>query len=330
MSGRKDYSYELVAARIAAQQAAVTARRAERAQQTRERLEAARSEAQRRASELATQQRAFNQKQRKLASDQNKREVEMLSREIKTNAKEIRNAPTNTGITLKRNLPPIAKSLESDPIGFDPDNLAKEAADLKLQDQIETQLKIVLQWQANFTNNSNVQSFTAKELSEWRIASEKIVAEISNSPSSIETLSRLQHATSQAEQLELKAGEVSDKFFSRNAVLTDIIASLMEIGFFVQDPEFYDANDPAGSVIIRANRGNQSLSTSVSLEQKVESDWQGVHGEYCTGGFFEFVQAMDQRGVIINPENFDLKPQLLQKGAKDLPGAQRKTAGENQ
>ena len=328
MSGRKDYSYELVAARIAAQQAAVTARRAERARQTRERLEAARNEAQRRASDLAMQQRAFNQKQRQIASEESRREVEMFSKEIKSVAEENRNTRTNANLTLKENQPRQAEILESNPKITDPETFAKDAAESELQQQIENHLKTVLQWQVNFDENANVQSFTAKELNEWRLATDKTVAVISSSAPSIETLFRLQQAISHAEQLEQKAGELSDKFFSRNTILTDIIDSLKEIGFFVQDPEFADASDPAGSVIIRANRGNQSLRTVVSLEKKVESDWQGVHGEYCTGGFFEFVQAMNQRGVLVSPEDFNMKPQLLQKGAKELPGKQRKAAGE--
>jgi predicted extracellular nuclease len=219
--------------------------------------------------------------------------------------------------------------LQQDQEMRDPQDLARESAEQEIQQQIEHQLKTVLQWKASFDENTDVQSFYSNELSDWRTRTDQTVAVISGSTSSLETLSKLQQITSQAEQIELKAGELSDKFFARNAVLTDIIDSLREIGFFVQDPEFADSGNPVGAVIIRANRGNQSLSTSISLDQKVESDWQGIHGEYCTGGFFEFVRAMDQRGVIINPDNINLRPQLLQKGAKELPDTRKKSTGEN-
>jgi hypothetical protein len=329
MSGRKDYSYELVAARIAAQQAAITARRAARAQQTRERLEAAKLDAQRRASEMAMQQREFNQRQRLIASEQNRREVESHLKDEKDDSKKPKNLRTVPDPTPAADGSRKENILRQDQEIRDLQKLARESAELELQQQIENQLKTVLQWKANFDENTDVQSFSSNELSDWRIRTDETVAVISSSTSSLETLSRLQQITSQAEQIELKAGEVSDKFFARNAVLTDIIDSLREIGFFVQDPEFADSSNPAGAVIIRANRGNQSMSTSISLDQKVESDWQGIHGEYCTGGFFEFVKAMDQRGVIVNPDHINLKPQLLQKGAKELPETRRKSAGEN-
>jgi hypothetical protein len=206
---------------------------------------------------------------------------------------------------------------------------ARAAAEIEIQQQIENQLQTVLQWQASFNENNDMQNFTSRELRDWRTTTEQTIAMITSAASSIETLTRLQEATGQAEQLELKAGAVSDKFFARNTVMTDVIDSLKEIGFFVQDPEFADPNDPAGAVIIRANRGNQNLSTSISLDQKVESDWQGVHGEYCTGGFFEFVQSMDDRGVKITPDDSNLKPRLLKKGAKEFPDARQQSAGEN-
>jgi hypothetical protein len=328
MSGRKDYSYTLEAARIAAQQAAIAARRVQRAEQTRQRLQIAKVDAQRRAAELAMQQREFNQKQRQAAADQARRDVETQLRQAK---KELENSSYQQEVRLKGQTDSgefrRAELQQNDHSQRDHEARANAASKGELQQQIESQLQTLLQWRASFSENDDMQNFTARELRDWSKSTEETIAMIASATSSIETLSRLQDATYQAEQLEQKAGEVSDKFFARNAVMTDVIDSLKEIGFFVQDPEFADPENPAGAVIIRANRGNQSLCTSISLDQKVESDWQGVHGEYCTDGFFEFVQAMDDRGVIITPNDFNLKPRLLKKGAKDLPDGRQKSAG---
>ncbi len=327
MSGRKDYSYVLEAARVAVQQAAIAARRAERAEQTRHRLQAAKSNAQRRVAELGIQQRELNQQQRQAAAEQSRREVEKQSQITKASVERFVNqqAAQHERINAAEELRQ-ADLLQRQQTQQEYEAQSRVAAEKELQREIENQLQTVLQWQTSFDENDNVQNFIAKEFHDWRKSTEQTIAMMVSATSSIETLTRLQEATRQAEKLELKAGEVSDKFFTRNAVITDIIDSLKEIGFFVQDPEFADPSNPVGAVIIRANRGNQNLSTSVSLDQKVESDWQGIHGEYCTGGFFEFVQAMDDRGVKITPDDPNLKPQLLQKGAKDLPGGREQSA----
>ncbi len=329
MSGRKDYSYVLEANRLAAQQSAIAARLVERAQQTRQRLEIAKSDAHRRAANLAMQQRQFNQEQRQAAADQSRRDVHMQAKYAKVSAEQF----TNQNGVLVEGVRTAEESQHADLLQQqqtqrEHEARARAAAEIEMQQQIESQLQTVLQWQASFSENDDVQNFTARELLDWRTTTEETIAMITNAPSSVETLNRLQEVISHAEHLEQKAGEVSDKFFARNAVMTDIIDALKEIGFFVQEPEFANPNDPSGAVIIRANRGNQSLSTSISLDQKVESDWQGVHGEYCTGGFFEFVQAMDDKGLIVTPNDPNLKPRLLQKGAKNLPdGRQQSTGG---
>ncbi len=330
MSGRKDYSYVLEAARIAAQQAAIAARRIERAQKTRQRLQAAKIDAQRRASQLAMQQREFNHNQRLAFADQTRRDVEI----------QLQNAKKNTEQSFDQNVarPEGAKnseefrkaeSLQQGKAEQKHESNTKTVIENEIDEQIENQLQVVLQWQAGFNENDDVKTFAASDLQAWRTKAEQTIAMITGTAASTETLSRLQEATAQAEQLELKAGEISDKFFARNAVMADVMDSLKEIGFFVQNPEFADPNDPTGAVIIRANRGNQNLETSISLDQKVESDWQGVHGEYCTGGFFEFVQAMDNRGVIVVPNDSNLMPKLLQKGAKNIPNSHQQSAGEN-
>jgi hypothetical protein len=319
MSGRKDYTYDLAASRIAAQQAEIAARRAERAKQTLQRLQAAQHDAQRSAAQLAIQQRELNEKKRQAAAEQNRRDVEMQSRKVEAAA--------------EHESQQHAVELHQEELLQREDEQQKlaahvgDAAEIELQQQIENQLQAVLQWRSSFSESQEVQNFASKELRDWTTTTEQAIGMIASEASTIETLTRLQEVTGQAERIELKAGEISDKFFARNAVMTDVIDSLKEIGFFVQDPEFADPTDPTGAVIIRANRGNQGLTTSISLDQKVESDWQGVHGEYCTGGFFEFVNAMDDRGVIITPEDPNLKPMLLQKGAKDLPDSRSRSAG---
>ena len=68
MSGRKDYSYVLEAARIAAQKAEIAARRAARARETHVRLERAKVDALRLAAALGQEQRERNQERMKQAA----------------------------------------------------------------------------------------------------------------------------------------------------------------------------------------------------------------------------------------------------------------------
>lgn len=326
MSGRKDYSYDLAADRIAAQKTAILARRAERSRQTRARLESAKSNAKQRAAELGWRQRASNQQRMQQAAESSRLAIELRGCQPQEPAEQAAKqeselAGLRTAADAKQN------SKQETQRQCIAEIAAAEAAEL--QTEIENQMQAILQWQQSFQENEDVNSFASDQLASWQKSVQQSFDAIASSDPSAELLSDLQQATAAAEALASKAGDLSDQFFARNSVMTDIIASLKEIGFFVQDPEFVDANHPEGAVIIRANRGNENLTTSVSLDQNVESDWQGIHGQYCTGSFFEYVKAMDGRGIKITPNDSSLKPKLLQKGAKHVPDGRQRSAGSN-
>lgn len=329
MSGRKDYIYVLEAARIAAQAAAIAARRAERSRQTRARLERAKVDAKQRAERLGQQQRQKNQERLRKAAEQSRIKIETRQAEVRQAAQKSAERADQQAADHKVQQAKQAEIARQQEAQWQREAEAAAAKAAELQTEIENQTQAVLQWKQGLSENEDVQNFVSDRYADWQQRTEQIIDQMSAGEPTVELLAALQQAAADAEAVESRAGDVSDQFFSRNAVLSDIIDSLKEIGFFVQNPEFADPNHPEGAVIIRANRGNQNLTTSVSLDQKVESDWQGVHGEFCTGGFFEYVQAMNDRGVQITPNDPNLKPKLLQKGAKDLPGGQQKAAGGN-
>lgn len=321
MSGRKDYSFILDAMRAAAQNAAILARQAERVQQTHARLERAKADAQRFVAELGQRQRESNHQRMQAASESTRLAIEAQAEQA-TRIRTMEAESQRESASAKKAEQELKRKAEQER-----QIEIAAVASKELQAEIEKQMQTVLQWQQSFSENENVKNFAADQFASWVQGVEKTIEEIKVAEPSPDLLTRLQEATISAEQLESKSGEVSDQFYSRNLVMKDIVDALKEIGFFVQDPEFADPRYPEGAVIIRANRGNENLTTSVSLDQQVESDWQGIHGEYCTGGFFEYVKAMDNRGVKITPTDPHLAPLLLQKGAKDLPSGNETSAG---
>ncbi len=117
------------------------------------------------------------------------------------------------------------------------------------------------------------------------------------------------------------------EFEERNSVLKDILESLQEIGFFVQAPEYVNPDRPDQAVIIRANRADQTMVARVGLNSEIESDWQGVHGEYCTDAFLDYVRQMNLRGVEITSQSPQLFPTLKQKNSLTLPSANDSRSG---
>ncbi|PAY16349.1 hypothetical protein CKO51_27235 [Rhodopirellula sp. SM50] len=197
----------------------------------------------------------------------------------------------------------------------------------ELNEQIERQTDVMLQWQASLGRSEDVRDFASQSLEQWKKKVESITVELQEQRPNKETLSRVQAAILLAESIESDAGEVAEKYLARNQVMADIIDSLKEIGFFVQNPEFSDPDRPEGTVIIRANRGDQIMTAEVDLDKTVQSDWQGVHGAYCTDAFFDYVTAMGNRGIEITPDSPDLKPKLLEKDALDLPSNDQRSRG---
>jgi hypothetical protein len=111
-------------------------------------------------------------------------------------------------------------------------------------------------------------------------------------------------------------------FEVRNKLLSTTIQALKGLGFFVSDPEFANAADPLGNVILTATRGAERVVLSVPLQGDVQSDWQGVAEGPCKDGFFEFLDKLEAGGFPCKPTRPDLqqRPTLIRKGAKSLPG----------
>lgn len=318
MSGRKDYSYLLDAVRQLAAVAATQARQQQRARQTNARLQQAKLKAEAQASQLRLQRQA-NTRQR--LADSAARSANRITDSIAEST-----VPADQATQDDDAVSQIPQAAIETPAIETPAAAEKQDA---IDQQITARVADLLRWRENLAGSEEAQSFAYDRTRAWADETDRIIELTQNDVRNENTLDQLQSHLLEAETIEGDAGDISDQFYARNEVMSDIIASLKEIGFFVQDPEYADAERPDAAVIIRASRGDQTLTTEIELDRKVRSDWQGVHGEYCTEGFFEYVQAMNDRGVEINPDNPDLKPRLLQKGAKDLPGGNQRTRSQN-
>ena len=406
MSGRKNYSYVLTAARRAAEQVARAQRATQRAEAHRKRqeqTEARRMEAKQKAAEAkqrleVTRQRARAEEEtarqqalaekealarqeaakqqalaEKEAARQKKAEIEqrLSDAERKTqnqidtvarerslqltrqqSAQQLKNADRLTstrqntrtsleaenqdgGSNLAQNLLGQAiqidesKTTNSDSFG---DQLPTQpfeptSGQQQLNDQFLDNIASLESWLATLSNSSEVVHFASDRLRHWQQTTAILLVEDHKSVDVKERLVVVQQAILEAEQIEAEAIEVSEKFEQRNSVLKDILESLQEVGFFVQDPEYVDPTRPDQAVIIRANRADQTMEAKVELDTSVESDWQGIHGEYCTDAFFEYVKQMNQRGVEITSDNPQLDPVLKQQNALNLPTANEHRSG---
>ncbi len=184
-------------------------------------------------------------------------------------------------------------------------------------DELSNELETLVSLRSALEQDSDVTSFRRTHLQDWTRETDRLLNSIQSAP--VESLEPVQRQIAQAEALQEEAGLVADRFAERNQLLSDIVSSLKEVGFFVQDPEYANADKPDGTVIVRANRGDQIMTAEVDLEDSVRSDWQGIEGQYCTSAFFDYVNAMGNKGVVVEPVNESLNPKLLQKGAKQLP-----------
>lgn len=325
MSGRKDYSYTLQVDRTEELRNAIRTRQAERARQSQQRLERATRDAQVRFAQIEKQQLESNLNRLNKAAELARMMVAAKRHDTVRSESHGDQRPPE----LMAGQDPAFDSPQSDPKGGDRPKIQEASGtnDPAILSEYQSQLRALLQWQGCLKEDQEVSLFAPEQLANWHATASDLLRDATPSSPSPDHLVKLQQAIGSAEKLQSLAGELSDRFYARNEVLTDIITSLKEIGFFVQDPEFAEPSRPEGAVIIRANRGNQTMMTSVSLDQTVESDWQGVHGEYCTDGFFEYVRAMDSRGITIASNSPELKPRLLKKGEKDLPSGRQNSAG---
>ena len=349
MSGRKDYSYGFTAARRAREQAASAARAARRTEAQREREEQMRVQrevAKQRAQEvrerLADARQRTQDQVNNVAAARAKQFAESQAIQQQKNANKLADAAATTRAMLEaadqdatlgssNDLLEIANELglsQSTILELNDVQSPGEAATRllsacterqQLNEEIQDCIANVKSWQAALSSSDDVKHFAAHRLQPWRQSTNKLLNADVKTLSGRERLHSLQQAILEAEQIEIAAIDTSEKFEQRNSVLKDILESLQEVGFFVQAPEYLDPMRPDQAVIIRANRADQTMVASVSLDAGVESDWQGIHGAYCTDAFFDYVKQMNLRGVEITSNNSELAPRLRQQDALTLP-----------
>jgi hypothetical protein len=189
------------------------------------------------------------------------------------------------------------------------------------ENQLPGLINRLSQWKHVLEASDEVRDFCGQLFLHWLESIAPILNSEDQSRSSKDRLIAAQEAILEAERLQATAIETSDKFEQRNAVIVDILDSLQEIGFFVNDPQYADPARPDLPVIIRATRADQTMVATVSLNAVVESDWQGVHGEHCTDAFFQYAQSMKARGIELTPATPHLIPNLRTQGAVELPGS---------
>jgi hypothetical protein len=193
--------------------------------------------------------------------------------------------------------------------------------------ELAEKLATLVNWKSVFITDEEVRNFGGEDFKQWSEESDLLLTDVAWQQDKIAALKQVADLLDRAEVIQTKAGEVSNNFIARNVILQEIVASLKEIGFFVENPEFVDVNSPAGAVFVRASRGDQIMTAEIDLDRKVRSDWQGIGGEYCTDAFFEYAKSMSARGIDVVPENPDLKPKLIKKGEMDLPTNDQKSRG---
>ncbi len=350
MSGRKDYSYALTAVRLVPEQAAREARAANREQarigreaklreqraaaakrsaDVKRRLEEARRQAREGVARLAdekSQQLAAQQAEQQqgnavrlqAAAEKNRANAESANRVAAENQ-----AANLMQLAEELGLPqPTTQSSSNNEIEEARAErlLVACAEQQQLNEELESSTANLKSWLETFENSDDVQHFAKGRFERWQAASEKLLSQTIQTGGDQQHLTSVQQAVLEAERIETEAIDITEKFEQRNSVLKDIIESLQEVGFFVQNPEYVDPTRPDLAVIIRANRADQTMEAKVDLNAAVESDWQGVHGMYCTNTFFDFVKQMNARGINISSDNPQLAPRLNQMDAMELPG----------
>jgi len=108
---------------------------------------------------------------------------------------------------------------------------------------------------------------------------------------------------------------------ARLDLLKATITSLKSLGFFVNDPQYEDPQNPLASVVLTATRGAEKVYVSVPLVGEVHSRWDGIPDEPCIDSFLEYLDQLKEHGFECEPTRQDLqnRPRLLKKGEKALP-----------
>ena len=352
MSGPKDYTILFSAARLLAQSARISQdrrRRQEalqrRAASNRARLaeEAARLERKvevrrEQESELKSRQQTATEIQnRQIDAATSRLEMEnsknsssrdkRLVRKAKENQARLDKAQAELSAESERDAPELESLFEPGLIADASDKMVEMTEALNTSnsdDSVKTKVQeaffSVLQWKEELNKDEDVADFQSTESLNWSKQLASSLNDIGPSDQN-QILTQAESLIKQAQQIHDKAGELAAKYNTRNELIGDIIASLKEVGFVVNDPIFRDINDPTSGVVLVASRGNERMVADIDLSDEIRSTWDNVSNEHCRTGFFAYVDAMSKKGVEVNPHREDLRqrPIRIQKGAKDLP-----------
>ncbi len=226
--------------------------------------------------------------------------------------------------TIASDVMPSQTHLPNNPVAFAG---GTDVTDVSFKSELDVQLGeslvAALQWQEELNADTDVADFEKVAAELWTTRRLDLFkdAGLRNDKTykmEVDTL------VENAKEIHARAGERAVKFNTRNELLADIIASLKEIGFSVNDPKFENDADPGGVVVLVATRGRERMEASVDLSDEIRSTWDHVSGEHCKTAFFEYIDAMGKKGLEIKPHRDDLqsRPIQRQKGAKDLPRSQ--------
>ncbi len=196
-------------------------------------------------------------------------------------------------------------------------------------DALKAQLQKLAEWSEILAEDSEVQTFQNEEYAQWKQESDRLLNNPDSSKPVKELLLAAQESVARSEEVFNATTELKSKFTARNELLKNIMDSLKEVGFYVTNPSYTDEKNPESAVVIKASKGGEEMTTWVDLSEHVRSHWKESEQAGCKESFFEFVDAMKNHGVEITPDRADLqdRPQLKQKGAKDLPSSKQNQRG---
>lgn len=202
----------------------------------------------------------------------------------------------------------------------------EHVAALERSKRLPELIRQIVCWQEELQCDEAVIHFCRERANVWQSEAQTALEEHGHGQVNDVVLQKCQDLLKRGEAISKEAENTQAAYATRNELLSDVLASLQEIGFFVSDPQFENPNDPAGPVSIKATRGSEEISASIDLSDSVRSTWDGVSGEHCKDAFFEYVDQMKARGIEVKPTRADLqdRPELKQKGARSLPNSDHK------
>ncbi len=225
-------------------------------------------------------------------------------------------------LTTATTLQTQAAELVQEPVP--PGVMAGQGAGVDLQSQWSE----VLTWREALRADVDVRDFEEGRLKQWEQLCEHCEQLVVEGASASTVAATLQSLTTEAKAIHTQAGDSAMQFTTRNELLADIIGSLKEVGFVVADPEFEDAANPAGPILLVATRGQERMEATIDLSDHIRSTWNNLESNHCASSFREYMDRMHNRGIEVVPDREDLRerPIEIQKGALDLPRSQHKPA----